>query len=263
MGQPVAVLARVVAVEGRKLPIESALAERLRAGHLVALCPLYLHSADHGLHRLRRGDRVAVAVLHAFHAAVAYLSGVDRVRLELGVGEHDREALARTELRREEGAGVAELAESREERRHAEVDRHVGRGKPGPHRTAPAIAEVARERIHGLAASHVRHRHGLVAVVLHEPVHLPQHHGPVDRVQGRVAHRRVVEVVGAFLHAAQASARDAESEYYHRLRAGEDVARIVLLVRAFPPAHGGYAHDVGAAFLRLGLHLGRRKFFFV
>ena len=263
VGESVAVLARIAALERRELALQAALAERLGAGHLVALRPLHLDAADDLLHRLRRGDRVAVAVLHALHAAVADVPRVDGIRLQLGVRQHDREALARTELRREERARIAELAESGEEGRHAEVDRHVRRGQAGAHRTAPARAEVPRERVHRLAAAHVRHGHGLVAVVLHEAVHLPQDHRPVDGVERGVAHRGVVEVVRALLHAAQAAARDAEAEHDHGLRVGEDVAGIVLPVRPLPSAHGRDADDVGAALLCLGLHLGRCQFCFV
>ena len=258
MGEAVAVLARIVAVERRKLAIKPALPERLGTGQLVALRPFDLHAAYRLLHGLRRRNALAVAVLDALHAAVAYLAGVDRVWLQLRVGQHYGESLARTELRRQERAGVAELAQARKKRGHAEIDRDVRRGEPRPYRAAPTLAEGAGERVHRLAAADVRHRDRLVAVVFHETVHLPQHHGPVDGVERGIAHGGEVQEVRAFLHAAQAAARNAKAEHDHGFGAREDVARIVLAIRALPAAHRRDADEIRSTFPGLGLDLGRR-----
>ena len=255
--EAIAIFAWIVAVERRKLAVEPAFAERLGTCQLVALCPFDINATDVLLDGLGRRDALAVAVLDALHAAVADLSGVDRVGIEFGVRQHDGETLPWAKLRGKERARVAKLSEPREKRGHAEIDGDIGRREPGTDGAAPPLAEVSGKWIDGLATADVRHGHCLVAVVFHVAVHLPQYHRPVYGVESGIAHRSVVEVVRAFLDTAERSARNAKAEDDHRLRVREYVARIVLLVGdAFPSGHWRDANDVGAAFECLCLYFG-------
>ena len=201
-----------------------------------------------------------MAVLDALHATVTYLARVDRIGFKLRIREHDREALTRTELGSEERTRIPEFAKASEKCRHTVIHRNVRCRQSGTHRTAPALAEVSCERIDRFAAVEVRHRNGLIAVVLEKAVQFPKHHRPVDRVQRGIAHGRVVQELRPFLDSAKTSARDAEAENDHRLRAGEDITGIVLLIHALPAAHRCDSDDIRAAFLCLGLDFSRSEF---
>ena len=143
-----------------------------------------------------------MAVLDALHAAVAYLSGVDWIGIELGVRQHDGETLPWAKLRGEERARVAELPEPREKRGHSEIDGDIWRRESWTDGAAPALAEVSCKGIDGLASADIRHGHCLVAVVFHVAVHFPQDHRSVYGVERGIAHRSVVEVMRAFLDTA-------------------------------------------------------------
>ena len=99
---------------------------------------------------------------------------------------------------------------------------------------AQARTELARHGVHGIAAVRVLEREHLIATLFEVGVQLPENHRTMHLVERGVAHARIVDEARALLDSAQESARDAETEHDHRLRAGEDVARIVLLRRALP-----------------------------
>jgi len=163
------------------------------------------------LDRLVHADGVAVAVCDARLAAVADFPFEDRIRLQLGIGQQDGEALARPELRREKNLAPADLAQTGEIGREAKMYQHIGVGLAVRRRPAPPFAEVAGHRIDGLAAVGVEHGNGFVSLVLEQARQVPQHHRPVHLIQRGVTHRGVIAEKRALLDPAQRAARDAES----------------------------------------------------